>query len=514
MAPQSRKAAEQAQKAVQKHRACDECRESPRAAHPRPPSLRRCTRGEPAIVGNSRPVTNRHSCAGSRKLACSKEPDGCSRCRREGIACHYSPQKPMGRPRKRRQSQESPPVAVVDDELLDTAETLRLDDGIEVPWAPQRGLPLDLPMEPDLHFLDHSMEPASFDLLDMMPGPYEEAPPCDPQLFAMHEGHMTDHAAYSFGLTSGDLMNDLHYHDEAESSSVPTAIDGSKGFGESLQSYMASQYSAAPSLQAPESTPSDISNTIDTPEPASSPDHSGSMKPIPNVPCGCLSSLYLALDSLSNLPRDIMVAIRSARHASKVCYDVIDCPMCSCPGHDDARVVPPMQAFQNMALLGALIPSACNAYARITEMIDEEAERARAEGRTLFFSFRDVGAGWGDVADRNDPRWRITACNNREMDPDAWRTTLRAILRLDVEGFTSPDGQRPLSMSLRNVVRLLDERSRHRHDKLDALADKGLLPKQSYVLMPASMGSVPLEERNCHRVVKAARAALDNLAIV
>ena len=403
-------------------------------------------------------------------------------------------------------------MSVVDDELLDTAESLRLDAGIEVPWAPQPGLPLDLPMEPDLHFLDHSMEPTSFNLMDMMPRPYEEAPPCDPQLFSMHEGHMADHAAYSFGLASGDLMNDLHY-DEAESSSGAATIDSSKGFGESLHSYIASQYSTAPSLQAPESTPSDISNTIDTPEPASSPDHSGPMKPIHNVSCGCLSSLYLALDALSNLPPDVVVAIRSARSASKACYDVMDCPMCACPGHDDATVLPPMQAFQNMMLLGALIPSACNAYARIIEMIDEEADRARTDGRTLFFSFRDVGARWGDIVDRNDPRWQIMACNNREMDPSTWRATLRAILRLDVEGVTGPGGQKPLSMSLRNVVRLLDERSRHRHEKLDELADKGLLPKQSYVMMPTGMKSVPLEERNCHRVVEAARNALNSLAI-
>ncbi|KAK6841295.1 hypothetical protein PG987_002155 [Apiospora arundinis] len=56
--------------APKKHRACDECR--------------------------------------SRKLACSKEADGCTRCKREGIACHYSPQKQMGRPRKRpREEQEA-----------------------------------------------------------------------------------------------------------------------------------------------------------------------------------------------------------------------------------------------------------------------------------------------------------------------------------------------------------------------------------------------------------------------
>ncbi|KAK8050665.1 hypothetical protein PG994_012395 [Apiospora phragmitis] len=52
-----------------KHRACDECR--------------------------------------SRKLACSKEADGCARCKREGIVCHYSPQKQMGRPRKRPREEQA-----------------------------------------------------------------------------------------------------------------------------------------------------------------------------------------------------------------------------------------------------------------------------------------------------------------------------------------------------------------------------------------------------------------------
>jgi len=38
---------------------------------------------------------------GEVKKACSKEPEGCSRCKYEEIECHYSEQKHMGRPRKR-----------------------------------------------------------------------------------------------------------------------------------------------------------------------------------------------------------------------------------------------------------------------------------------------------------------------------------------------------------------------------------------------------------------------------
>ena len=38
----------------------------------------------------------------TRKLKCSGETSGCSRCKTEHIACKYTYQKQMGRPRKRR----------------------------------------------------------------------------------------------------------------------------------------------------------------------------------------------------------------------------------------------------------------------------------------------------------------------------------------------------------------------------------------------------------------------------
>ncbi|KAL5394816.1 hypothetical protein PMIN04_000383 [Paraphaeosphaeria minitans] len=44
----------------------------------------------------------------SRKLKCSGDAPACSRCEREKITCVYSPQKPMGRPRKRRR-EDIPP---------------------------------------------------------------------------------------------------------------------------------------------------------------------------------------------------------------------------------------------------------------------------------------------------------------------------------------------------------------------------------------------------------------------
>ncbi|ORY13494.1 hypothetical protein BCR34DRAFT_264339 [Clohesyomyces aquaticus] len=46
----------------------------------------------------------------TRKLKCSGEFPNCSRCEREQIRCVYSPQKQMGRPRKRRREEGEPPT--------------------------------------------------------------------------------------------------------------------------------------------------------------------------------------------------------------------------------------------------------------------------------------------------------------------------------------------------------------------------------------------------------------------
>ena len=42
---------------------------------------------------------------GIRKLKCSGEPSGCSRCIAENVVCHYSQRKTMGRPRKRQREE-------------------------------------------------------------------------------------------------------------------------------------------------------------------------------------------------------------------------------------------------------------------------------------------------------------------------------------------------------------------------------------------------------------------------
>ncbi|KAF1975059.1 hypothetical protein BU23DRAFT_87051 [Bimuria novae-zelandiae CBS 107.79] len=58
----------------------------------------------------------------TRKLKCSGDSPACSRCEREKIRCVYSPQKPMGRPRKRRR--EETPMEDTQEGAVDPSPTV------------------------------------------------------------------------------------------------------------------------------------------------------------------------------------------------------------------------------------------------------------------------------------------------------------------------------------------------------------------------------------------------------
>lgn len=242
------------------------------------------------------------------------------------------------------------------------------------------------------------------------------------------------------------------------------------------------------------------------------------LKAIPTVSCGCLSSLYMALESLSNLPRQILPAMRITRSASKVAHEVIVCKTCG-RGLDDPTQSPPIQSFQNLMFLGTLVPSACNAYTAIVEMVDAEYHQAKAENRLLHFSFHDVGGQWGHSLDQ-DPAacLDIQSFDNCDLDPDVWRRIMLAILRLDVYGSEETAlcrrGGPARTKGLKDIITLLDERTRQRHDAIDQLTAQGNMPKHShYMMFQPSGNQCKPEDRNCVRVLHVARVALDNLVI-
>lgn len=365
--------------------------------------------------------------------------------------------------------------------------------------------------DPSLAFLDEP-QTSNLDYLDLLPYNYNDTTQLDPQILqAHHQDGQANDPTYPFPLNGGvDLLSGISFEEEPDS----TAAHISKDISDSLQRYWQAQ--SIDPLEPPESFSSDSSSSPESGHNTSAAEPSTTLKAVPSVACGCLSNLYLALDSLSRLPSDIMGAMRVARNSTKVAHDVIKCRFCSEPLIDDPTAPPPIQCFQNLMCLAALVPSACNAYAAILEMVDNESQKAKQEGRNLYFSLTEVGGMWGAGHHVDCPR--VEPFNNKDIDPDMWRTTMRAILRIDVYGFGDPPSDVKSTafkqQGLRDVVKLLEERSERRHSAMDHAAAHGQMPiKSQFLLQQHPYKSLPPEERNCIRVLEAARIALDNLVI-
>ncbi|KAI0136719.1 hypothetical protein BJ170DRAFT_677588 [Xylariales sp. AK1849] len=412
-----------------KHRACDECR--------------------------------------SRKLACSKEADGCARCKREGMVCHYSPQKPMGRPRKRPR-----------DESNETASAESANKNLMV------NIPLDT-QDPGLAFL-------SF----LSGGDVE----FDPSLPAdVLDGPQADKAEWGFGYTGNDF-GQLNF-------------DTSIGHAPSFSSSNIDPALFVATDTLPESVPRL------SPGASSSPSSSDSSPPVLGpTNCACTASLYLAIESMQKLPNDVTAAVQQARFAAKAAYGVVNC---SCgipieaPTEAPAENPQAMHHFQTLMLLATLIPSIVHAYQRILSMVDRETAQAQADRREIAFTLQYYGGVWGPLGRDTCGVGRML--DYKMMEPTIWRLTVRALLRVDVYGISNDCGgggpdklsTDPLHLGLSDIVTQMENRSKVRHAVLDAMILSGAWQEPKCVLKMHKTGETP----TCQRIIRMARSAIDNLVI-
>ncbi|WYZ34707.1 hypothetical protein EsH8_I_000983 [Colletotrichum jinshuiense] len=466
---------------VVKHRACDECR--------------------------------------SRKLACTKEPDGCSRCKREDLRCVYSPQKQMGRPRKRRHVEEPEGQPSPDEPQSEPQQP-------QAPLITQPTLNTDFSafFNPDLSGINY---------LDLL-SPLEGLPPLTlpPELSSLTAAYAEPrYPAGDFQFGGVDLLGDINF-DESDPADEEFPQDTNKSFIDLLSAQVPE---AATSLSPPTSSETSHTNNTNTPESSNSSntdtdaDTSTSTstskeveavpKPYANASCSCLSQLFLSLDALSRLPNDIKIAMTIARTAARVAHDVINCPACSFP---DVTKPPPMQSFQNMMMLGAILPATANAYAKILELIETEAAQAKKEGRSITFRFSDYGGLWGELRRNDSACGASDAFDNREMDPNSWRLSIRGLLKVDLYGYDIERRDEAgfavpyHHLGLKDVIKEMEARSINRHDQLDAIVAAGLPHPVLHAeqnLMVREGQTDRKEDRNCLKIIEMARVALDKLVI-
>ncbi|KAH8905472.1 hypothetical protein BR93DRAFT_798422 [Coniochaeta sp. PMI_546] len=438
----------------------------------------------------------------SRKLACTKEADGCSRCKRDGVRCHYSQQKQMGRPRKVKRPQETVHV----EEVPESRHPVIM---------PASDSAMDLDLDLDLAFFD--MNDVSF--LDLMGSDYLVTNNTPAQTAApppKQPARQTRSPGVWQMMTAGHLAHDINFdnHTEAQALSEEFSL-------EEAAEIMAAEIPEITSLPAL-SPPQQSSASSEHPSPST---HQ------PNI-CSCLASLYLALDSLQHLPKDACSAIRVARSASKSAYNAISCPVCSTPPLDPTETSshPPIQSLQNMMMLGALLPSLSNAYKTILRMVDEEAHAANLASRRITFDLSAYGGLWGSLGTDN-MCGAADNINGRELEPAMWRLIVRALLKIDVYGLSDctpawegpgPDrtgagaaaaASAPLwQPGLKDIIQMMEERSRSRHEQIDALVAAGALRidgRCEYVPLENGTGDKP----TCFRIIDIAKKSMQSLVI-
>ncbi|KAJ6788540.1 hypothetical protein PWT90_10974 [Aphanocladium album] len=467
-----------------KHRACDECR--------------------------------------SRKLACTKEPDGCARCKREGIPCYYSPQKPMGRPRKRRPADDGAPQVPPASRRRTSPQLQRSrsasssapsSKGPEIQSFQLGATPAPSFGDAHLSFLDHQASTPDMAFFDLLPSYYQDGAALTP---ASQQPYCSSTQAFHGTLPMAHdglgAYNDMSFLDPAFATASHSDGQDVLGATPDLSVGSHTPFNSEPSFSPPPHHTRTLGHSSSE-EYAAAAGGAEGLRPLPTVSCPCLSSLYMALESLTNLPQSISAAMRVARHASKIAHSVITCKVCSCDLQDVGKPGT-MQSFQNMMLLATLVPSACNAYTAIVEMIDRETHMATQQGRRIHFSLREVGAVW-DVGGSPWLPADILQFDNTELEPHDWRRLLLAIIRLDVYGNREQRPSRlagpPGTLGLSDVVSLLDERSSKRHELVDASIAAGTLPEHRHYMMTPR--SCKPEDRHCVRILEVARIALNSLVL-
>jgi hypothetical protein len=415
----------------------------------------------------------------------------------------YSAQKPMGRPRKRAHDEvEAAPKARA-------VEPQEKHQHIEImpPFDSSLGLELDM------SFLDFDNQDMNF--FDIIDTKFTAGPdlfldpllsqPVPPEM--EQPGLGTEDRLYIGDYIGGTINFDFDAQPQELSPPDPQAEISR----EDIEKIMAAEM--------PEKTPSLSPAPSHTASNNATPSASSDIEPPPPPPpaCACLHTLYLALDSLQRLPNEVGAAMKVARTATRRAHEAVLCSICGNPPLEHSYV-PPIASFQNLMMLGALLPSLAHAYTRILTMVDDAACKADHEHRRIAFELDNYGGLWGTMADdftSSSAREKLTAA---PLEPTLWRLTVRAMLKIDVYGLHHIEND-PIPSStcvnlingghpgLKDIITLVEERSRKRHQELDMALAAGLIQK------PDNCNYDIGGEPPCMRIINIAKKSLDDLVI-
>jgi hypothetical protein len=271
------------------------------------------------------PGTKRHAACDEcrkRKLKCSGEPTGCSRCIKQALTCHFSKQAVMGRPRKKRKTSEE----------AGTVQARQIQVSVEKP------IPDFVGVGGRDNFDSVCPGPVTQYIKRRIPAP---APPFLTQS-SLHEQSGSFFGTGSEGTPPTDSPPTPTLFEQA---AYPTDVANWPDF---------STMTMLP--QIVQDNHPEVSSSSEYSQPVESADANRALPPTPA--CPCLPNIYLTLSSLSTLtsfPISIHT-IESLQTAHRTAQSVLYCTICPTKFQS---------GMQNVMLSGTLLTVLADHWSRV-----------------------------------------------------------------------------------------------------------------------------------------------------
>lgn len=206
--------------------------------------------------------------------------------------------------------------------------------------------------------------------------------------------------------------------------------------------------------------------------------------PLNGPSCACLANLYLTLSSFQSLPPpSFPLTSGNLKNATNTARDVLRCQICPKAFNS---------AFQNISLLGTLLPLIIMEYAKLLHHIDERS----TSGESISFRIGDLNPAVMHLH-TNTPDCPLGF--NIELSATEWRMTARKVIRQQVHGIRADDG------SLNSLVDELEERQNAWHNSPH--------PHNVASYAPVCATDEEKGERACLRVIKNLRRSIAALKL-
>ncbi|KAF2691279.1 hypothetical protein K458DRAFT_412580 [Lentithecium fluviatile CBS 122367] len=335
----------------------------------------------------------------TRKLKCSGDTPACARCERESIMCNYSPQKPMGRPRKRRREDVASEQALE----LQTANT-PISESFTVPSFSDIGL--------------------------------------------LSPGGLGEFSGYAQFQDNEDLSNAL----------LPTSFPEGGNFGHGptqALDFNLDQIDPTidPSLwqqPLPNNTIDNIASAttpLSNPQPQSQPQSQSQSPPETDIgPCTCFSIMYLTITDLQSLTNlSFPTVVPRLRQAMITAIQIINCERCPTNA---------FSAIQNVQSVAAVLSALAERFHKVLMEIEREAQELENEGKKKPFR---VGDSSPENIHLHTGAPDCPMAFEIELSPSDWKKFAKQGLKYEVLG----GGQN--KAPLINLITAMEERQRRWH---------------------------------------------------